>query len=323
MKKTVAAALSAMMLLSAGTAMAASFPNFDFNGDIKAHYRWETKTGNTDTDGGKLWFRLNAKSELSKDVDFYTRLSVQKVGGDYIGADFDQAYYGNTTAASFDRVGFIIKGKDFTYNIGRQATTLGGLGLLYSTEGYMGINRGAIDGLVATGKSGATNLKIVAGQQWAASADKTKIYAVDASYSPAKAWTVGATIGKVDYPNATADTNHWAVNTAYSAGKAVFLGEYGKSSADTLNKAYAIGATYGFDSKNSAYVFYSKVEKNSDMTAGATDFDNDMKGMYYGFDHKISKDYTFSLFYKSMKYMTGTDADKTKTSLRTTVTYKF
>jgi len=316
MKKSVTASLAAMMLLSASTAMAATFPEFDFNGDIKTHYRWETKTGAADTEGGKVWFRLNATSEVAKNVNFYTRLTTQRLTGDNIGADFDDKHYHADHANTLDRIGFVVNGKDFKATIGRQGATLGGLALLYSTDGYLGTNMGAIDGVAIAGKSGATNVKVVVGEQWDDKAADTKLYAVDASYSPAKDLTVGGTLMQIDAAN---DTNFWAVNGAYTTGKATWLGEYGKSDTDANDTAYALGVTYGFDKKNSAYVFYSKVE--SDF--GWTDFDANMKGMYYGFSHKMTKDYTVDFFYKNMEYLTGTDANKEKTSLRTTLTYKF
>ena len=314
MKKSIAAALAAAFVLTtAGSVLAAPV---ELDGDIKLHYRWETKTGAPDTDGSKLWFRLNAKTEIAQNVDMYARFASQHLSGDKIGADIDQSYYNNSNASSIDRFGFVVKGKDFNYTIGRQGVTLGGLALLYSTDGYMGSNMGAIDGVAIAGKSGVTNVKVIAGQQWDDNATDTKLYAVDASYSPAKDFTVGGTFMKSD---GTSDINYWAVNSAYTTGKATWLGEYGKANTNVNDKAYALGVAYGFDSKNSGYVFYSKVDSNF----GWTDFDANMKGMYYGFSHKMSKDYTVDFFYKNMKYLTGVDVNKDKTSLRTTVTYKF
>lgn len=320
MKKSLTAALvAAFVVTTAGTAMASSFPEFKFDGDLRTHYRWETQTGKEDTKGGKVWFRLNAKSEIFDNVELYTRLTTQKLTGDFIGADFDKGYYGNH-ATSIDRFGLNIKGKDMTATVGRQGVTLGGLGLLYSTDTYMGVNMGAINGVSIAGKSGVTNLKVVAGQQWVSdSATDDKLYAIDASYSPAKDWNLGATYMRI---NSTTDTNYWGVNAAYTTGKATWLGEYGKSNSNGNDKAYAFGVAYTFDSKNSAYTFYNRAESSF----GWTDFDANMKGMYYGFDHKFNKDYSIGFFYKSMKFINaGTDnaAGDTKTSLRTTVTLKF
>ncbi len=322
MKKSLTAALvAAFVVTTAGTAMASSFPEFKFDGDLKTHYRWETQTGKGDTEGAKVWFRLNAKSEIFNNVELYTRIATQKLNGDFIGADFDKGYYGNH-ATSIDRLGINIKGKDMTTTVGRQGVTLGGLGLLYSTDTYMGVNMGAVNGVSFKGKSGVTNLKVVAGQQWVSDSNTdNKLYAVDASYSPAKNWNLGATYMRI---NSATDTNYWGINAAYTTGKATWLGEYGKSNSNGDDKAYAFGVTYGFDSKNSAYTFYSRAESSF----GWTDFDANMKGMYYGFKHQFNKQYSVDFFYKSMKFINADAgnsiaAGDTKTSLRSTVTMKF
>lgn len=315
-KKALSAALAAAFVLTtAGSVLAAPV---EFNGDVKLHYRWETQTDRDDTSGGKLWFRLNAKTEVAENVDAFARFASQHLSNDKIGADFDQNRYNKSSATSIDRFGFIVKGKDFNYTIGRQGVTLGGLALLYSTDGYMGENMGAIDGVTVTGKSGVTNIKAVAGEVWQ-EGDNDKLYALDASYSPAKDLTVGATLMRATVGD---DNNYWGVNTAYTTGKATWLAEYSKANSDEGDKAYAYGVSYAFDSKNSAYTFYSYAGSAYPWT----DFDGNMKGMYYGVTHKINKDYTFDLFYKDMKYIDGTadvNAGDNKTSFRTTVTYKF
>lgn len=328
MKKSVSAALAAMMLMTASTAMAASFPEFKFDGDIKAHYRWNTddsKGAAGDTEGGKFWLRLNATSEVAKNVSFYTRLTTQRLGGDNVGADFDNKnHYNDDHATAIDRIGFVVKGKDFNTTIGRQALFLG-QGLLMDSAGYMGTNMGAIDGITASGKMGVTNLTFVAGQAWQDGDQEPKIYAIDASYSPAKDWTLGATVAKVNQ-SVDKDTTHYAVNAAYTAGKATYFGEYGKSNADADDKGYALGISYGLDKKNSLFAIYSNVEGNTDLAPGLTTYDNNGKGMYYGYSHKFNKDYTFDLFYKDMKTIETTvdaPAGNKYSSLRTTVTFKF
>lgn len=314
MKKTVATSLAAVMLLSASSAMAASFPEFQLNGDVKLHYRWN----NNNDDGGKFWFRLNATSEVAKNLTFYTRLTTQHLSGDNTGADFDQDEYHKDHATTIDRFGFILKGKDFDYTLGRQDLFLG-QGLLVDSTGYLGKNKGAIDGLKVAGKSGVTDLTLVAGQVWQNGPDKAKIYAVDAAYSPAKDWKLGATLAEVTDRVAGDDSTHYGINAAYTAGKATYFAEYGKSDAKDNDKGYAFGASYDFDKKNSAFAIYNRVEANADALAGLTTYDNGGKGMYYGFSHKIDADTTLDLFYKDMEEIGGDDYR----SFRTTVTYKF
>lgn len=327
-KRLLAAAVAAMITLSAASVFAA--PAVETSGDFKIHYRWNTEDGAADTEGGKFWLRLNVKAQLDDKTDAYLRFAHQKLTGDNVGADFDPKYsnYDEDSATALDRFGVVYKNNGWTYNVGRQGATIGGLATLFSTEGYMGINRGAVEGLSVTGKAGATDIKFIGGRLWADdnNEQKDKVYAIQASYSPAKDWTVGATLAKYNYADAAKeDTNHWAVNTAYAVGKATYLAEYTKSNADADNTAYAVGATYAFDKKNSAYAFYSKVETNGNMGGqtkfgGWTDFDSNGKGIYLGYDYAIDKDTTFSLFYKDMKTV---DTNKDYTSFRTTVTYKF
>lgn len=322
MKKIAVAALATTILMT-GSAFAAEFPNSDLSGDLKVHYRWNGGTGNS-TEGGKIFFRLNAESEISQNVSVFARLAIQQLGGpDNTGNDFDSAYYGDR-ASSIDRWGLNIKSGNFKYTLGRQGVTLAN-GLLFDSTGYMGKTTGsgdftasAIDGLVVSGKSGVTSLQMVAGEAWTDLEKSPKLYAVSASYSPAKDWTLGGTFAKSKLESL--NTNYWAASIGYTAGKASFSGDYGKSNADADNTAYALGAFYNIDSKNSVYAIYSKVEQAADIGDWMTAYDDGYKGMYYGFDRKLRKDTTLSFFYKDMDLIGGTSNN---TSLRTTVTYKF
>lgn len=319
MKKMLTVVLAAIMLLTVNPVMASSFPNFDFNGSILTQYRWDTDDSSTDKNGGRIFFRLNATSDLSKDVSVFARFAAEGLNGDKFSQDFDPGHYSQGGAASIDRFGIIVKGKDFTYKFGRQDGMLG-QGLLYDSTTYMGTQKAALDGLIAWGKTGATNLTFVLTRVWGDYANDINAYAIDASYNPTKQWKIGGTLSKLDNVGVPArDTNFWAVNTSYTAGKAVFGAEYGQSSADSANKGYAISANYNIDEKNTAYIIYSKVEDNMSM-ADFTAYDDNGKGMYYGLNHKISKDCDASLFYKDMKNITS---NQKYTSLRATVTYKF
>lgn len=316
MKKKV---LAAVLAATALTTSAAFAQPVELSGSVNVHYRWNDDPDGVERDGGKLYFYLNARGELVEDVDFFARLAAQKLTGDRIGADFETGKYGNEVI-TLDRFGLEFQGKGFTYAVGRQGATIGATGLLYSTESYMGSDMGALDGIKITGKSGVTDLKFIAGRQWNTEKEDDKVYALQASYSPAENWTLGATIAKYeDENNKNKDTNNWAVNVGYTVGKAGLFAEYGKSDADAEDTAYVFGVDYTFDAKNSAYVLYSKVEKNADM-GGMTDFDNNGKGIYIGYAYQIDKDTTLSLFYKDMEEV---DGGNDYNSFRTTVTYKF
>lgn len=319
MKKLIASAIAMNIILGVGVAMAS--PEIKVDGDIKAHYRWDTNQDGVNQDGGKFYLRLNVEANIAENTDAYARFASQHLTGDQIGADFSQDHYGKSGATALDRFGVKYKNAGWNYQLGRQGASIGGLATLYSTDPYyMGIDAGSIDGISVTGKTGVTDIQAIAGTEWNTGDGDNKIYGLHAAYSPAKDLKLGATLAKYDYADTSKDdTNHWAVDASYNHSKATYMGEYTKSNVDNDNTAYALGVSYAFDKKNSAYAFYSKVEAYGDM-GGWTDFDPNGKGMYYGYDRQVSKDTTVSLFYKDMKDATNA---KNYDSFRTTVTYKF
>lgn len=312
MKKALLLTLAATML-SSGVALA---DPVELTGNVALQYRSNTNEVSGDKEGYKFTFTLNALTKLDAHFDLYARLGAQHVTEKSF-ADFADS--SKHTDGAIDQYGFLYKNAGVDYKIGRQALTLGETALLYNTAPYIGQNMFA-DGVTATTKTGVTDVKVVVAQEDRSGDQDNKIYAVQASYSPAKDWKVGAVVARYDYEDGTkSDTNHWAVNAGYTFGKAGAVAEYTESSANADNKAHAIGMTYAFDSKNSAYVFAHRTEANGDMGAW-TDFDNNQKGFYYGFDHKINKDTTFSLFFKDNEYL---DSGKDNTSFRATVSYSF
>lgn len=315
MKKAMLLAVAAATVMSSSVALAADPVELD--GKIAVQFRSNTNDETGNHDGSKYTFTLNALSKLNEHFDLYARLGAQYVTTKGFGNDF--AAGDKNGYASIDQWGFIYKNAGVNYKVGRQAITLGETAVLYNDAAYIG-NDMMTDGVTATLKSGVTDLKVVAVREARDYNNSNKLYAVQASYKPAKDWKVGGVLAQYDYEDTTkSDTTHWAVNAGYTMGKAGLVGEYTKSSADTQNVAHAYGVTYDFDAKNSAYAFAHYTAANGDI-GGWTDFDNNQKGMYYGVDHKINKDATFSLFYKDNKNIT---TDKANTSFRATLTYKF
>lgn len=310
-KRLLAAAVAAALTLSMGAAMAAPV---EFDGSAVLHYRWDDSDTNGASESAKGTFLLNAKTALSENADLYARFATQRLHAGDSSADFKTDHYGDSVT-TIDRYGVVLKGDNVTFNIGRQGASIGATALLYSTEGYLGSYMGSIDGLSATAKVGATDLGLVAGKQ---NGTDNKVYGLHGSYNPSAAWTIGGTVAKYDADGANAN-KYWALNTAYSQGKANYFAEYAKSDADNANKAFVLGTSYDFDNKNSLSAIYSKVEANGDM-GGWTDFDPNGKGMYYSYNHKINNDTTFNVFYKDMK---KADTNAAYNSFRTTVSYKF
>lgn len=314
MKKAMLLAAAAATVLSSNVALANPV---QLDGQVAVQYRTNTNEESGNHDGAKYTFTLNALTQLDKHFDAYARLAAQYVTTEGFGNDFAAA--DKNGYASVDQMGFIYKNAGVDYKIGRQSVTLGETALLYNDAAYLGNDMFA-DGVTATLKSGVTDLKIVAVQEARDYNNSNKLYAVQASYKPAKDWKVGGVLAKYDREDATKkDTTHWALNAGYTMGKANFVGEYTQSNEDTKNTAHAYGVAYGFDEKNSAYAYHFSVADNGDIGAW-TDFDNGQKGMYYGFDHKINQDTTLSLFYKDNEKI---DTGKDNTSFRVTVAYKF
>lgn len=316
-KKLLAAAVAAMITLSTGVVFASPV---ELNGSGSYQFRQDDKN-NGKSNGSKYTFVLNAKSNIDQNLDVYARLGAQ---GSTVAA-FGDYKTGGQFAANVDQYGLVYNNAGFEYKLGRQDVTIGDTALLYNNNFFVGKNAFA-DGLTVKGQSGVTSLKAVAVQEDSASADDNKLYALSASYSPAKNWVVGATLAKYDN-KATAETsNHYGISAAYTTGKATIFGEFAKSNADSQNKAFDLGVKYGLDSKNSVGVTYQRVEMNGDI-GGMTDFDNNQKAMYYNFSHKINDNSNFDLFYKADTAIankgTTTFAGDKASSLRATVSYKF
>ncbi len=313
MKKIITAALAAAMVLTTGVAFA---DPVEFDGQVKVQYRAQTKDANPDTTGGIFSFRLNAKTALSNNVDLFARFAAQSLSGDHIGPDFNTGKYG-TNVVVIDQYGFILKDSGFQYKIGRQGLSISPTALLYSSEGYIGDRHGLFDGIVATGKSGVTSLQVVAGKS-DIDTTKDKVYSVHASYSPAKAWTVGGTVAKSN-SDARNDRNYWGTDVQYATGKANFVADYLKSDENTNNDAFVLGVSYAFDNKNTLSAYSHRTGSNSDIY---TDWDEGEKGAYYIYNHSFDKTTALNLLYKD-NTKNEAAAGATNTSFRATVSYKF
>lgn len=307
-KKLIAAAVTACMGLSVGAAFAAPV---ELDGDVKVHFRRHTYNYKDDEDGGKFTLRLNAKTALSEDLDLYARFAAQKLTGDKIGPDFDTDKYGDDVA-SLDQFGVVFKNGNFSYKLGRQGVSITPTALLYSSEGYLAENMAFLDGLVATGKSGVTDLQLVVGKGdvWG---DSTDVLSLHGSV-PVEKWTLGATVATAD--GDVADNTYYGADASYALGKANFTLDYLKSDAHDDNQAMVFCVSYAFNDKHSLSVYSHKTEANSQI---ATDWDPGEKGMYYMYDYKFDDEMTLSLLFKDNEEI---DGDNTNTSLRATVTYK-
>lgn len=312
-KKFLMAAIAAMIAMPATAALAAPV---QMDGEIEMQYSQDNATKK---DGGRFTLKLNAKTNVAKNLDFYGRFAAQGITEQEFRNDFriaPGAYSKDTKSmAEVDQFGFLYNNAGVNYKLGRQGGTIGGTALLYSTEGYVGRDMMA-DGITVKAKSGVTDLSVTALKE--VYGDSNKAYAVSGSYKPAKDWTLGATLAR--YDAAATDRNYWAVNTAYEMGKATFAAEYAKSNAGDANKAYDLGVSYAFDKKLSASATYYRVENNGDM-GGWTDFDPNMKGFYYGLNYKPDSKTAFKFLFKDIEQIDNS-AVKSK-QFRATISYLF
>lgn len=326
MKKALAAALAASFVLAAaGSVFAAPL---DINGKIQYQHRFVTREGLPDTDENRWKFVLNGKTETFADnMKLYFRISAEKInGGTQTARDFN-SYPGQdgndlNAVGFFDQFGVEIQNAGWNYKIGRQDAFIGANGLIYDSTYAVG-RRVFADGVTVTGKSGVTSISATALQVDQYGDVNPRLYALAASYNPTKDLTVGTTLAKWDGDSASVDKKFWDVNASYNFNsKLNGYGEYAKSDANADNKSYVYGLNYSIDKKNSLWSCYTHVEKEGNIVDqwSTTTYDNNAKGMYYGFGHSFDKTTSFALFYSDMKRIS---TDKKFTSLRTTVNYKF
>lgn len=328
MKKQLIAALASLFVMSVG-ATAFADP-IDIDGSVSYQFR-QNQTGDANKiDNNIFKFVMNGTvPNFAPNTSVYFRVGGESFNNPLASTGDFAPYQGSNPSDAFalDQFGFNYANGGFNYKLGRQAIGIGATSLIYDATGWVGRHEFS-DGLVVTGKSGATALTFGAVQQSGYIATDfdnnftnvaaNKMYWASANENFTSNWALGATLARLKQDGSDAQRN-WAVNTSYTLGKTVLAGEYSKSNISDLNKAYDYGITYNVDGKNTVSATYFKVEADADFLADTT-FDNNQKGMYYDYNHQFSKSTAFNLFYKSNKTL---DTDTKKTSLRGTVSYSF
>ncbi|HAK73365.1 MAG TPA: hypothetical protein DCP36_06790 [Sporomusaceae bacterium] len=332
MKRTLIAALAATFVLTAACTTFARPLQFD--GKVQYQHRINTKEGTADAIENRWKFVLNGKAEnFAKNMKLYFRMSAETLNGDTQSSRDFNSFPGqddnDRSVISFlDQFGIEIQNAGWNYKIGRQDAFIGANGLIYDSAYGIGKHIFA-DGITITGKSGVTNISATALQLDQYGHNDPKIYAFAASYNPSKDLAVGTTLVKLNGDKLTTDKKFWDVNSSYNiTNKLNVYGEYAKSDAATYNKSYVYGINYDVDKKNSLWTCYTNVERSGNIVDNwsTTTYDNNAKGMYYGFGHKFDKTTTLNLFYSRMEKIetVGSVPAGTKfTSFRSTLTYKF
>lgn len=324
MKKVIAALTATCILTTVGTVMASPM---QYDGKLQFQNRMNNNDG-ADSVENRWKFVLNGKTDAFTDnMKLYFRLSAESIhGSTQTARDFNsfpgQDGTDHNAVGFLDQFGVEIQNAGWNYKIGRQDAFIGANGLIYDST--YGIGRHIFaDGITVTGKSGVTNISAVALQVDQYGQNDPKLYAFAAAYNPSKDLTVGTTLAKWNGESISSDKKFWDVNAGYNFNnKLSTYGEYAKSDASADNKAYVYGVNYGIDNRNSLWTCYSHVEKEGNIVDqfSTTTYDNNRKGMWYGFGHKFDKSTSLNLFYSDMKYI---DTSKKITSFRTTVNYKF
>lgn len=320
-KKHIVLVLLASTILSSHSAQATPVGKVELNGTLQYMYRWEHNDnapfGWVDGGNNITKFVLNAKTGVSKNLDFYARLGAENVTRPWLGIDFyDDSANGTKGAVAIDQMGFIYQNAGWTYKIGRQDAYIGGpLAGLYSSIYFVG-PKSSVDGIHITGKSGITDIEFHAFQEnYGTLDDGNRVFALRGSFSPSKDLTLGATIAKYDDRNnlhvgGSTSTKNWGIDANYTFGKASVYGEYSKSDASTDNKSWGIGVSYAPDNKNTFNIIHYDGGINGDLGGwdvpnapyqpGGGGFEPDFRGMYYIFDHKIDKNTTATVFWRDM-----------------------
>lgn len=270
MKKILISTLAACCMISlAGAAAAANVADIPLTvtGDFRLRdVFYNDRIGGTKVDDSYFQFRarINLEAQINEDTTLFTRLGLRNSFGQSDSSD-DSSYQ------QIDQYGIRTTLGDWKMSLGRQGVNLG-QGLVISTGNDVEYDN-KFDGLIATTKAGAADVKVIAG--------KTNITKIMKTYWPADDDTRSATwfgaeiSGKISEnvtaglaaanwkPESDSSKNTWALNTVAKIAPNLSLNaEYARSNADDDNAAYLVGATYA-KKKDSYTVQYQKVENNA------------------------------------------------------------
>lgn len=272
-------------------------------GEATVKYERDRADGEPAVSGTMTTVKLTAEGEMSSGWSWYARLAAQQATQPAL-ADFNTGAYasGTKSVAALDQFGFVHKAGPFTYKLGRQDVTIGTEALLYKRN-HENVGRHAfVDGLTVGGKSGATDLSLVAAREDnEAGRENGTLYALRAGWQTADKTSWGLTWGR--YQNSTAgSTTHWAVDGKYEFGKHSLSAQYTQSDAASDNKGYVMNWTYDFDGKTALYLMGFRRESAAAM-GDQSEFDGGHKGFYYGLTHSLGKNTGLEILYKDQRQL--------------------
>lgn len=271
-----------------------------------ATVKYQSVTADDVTESGTMTtVTIRGEQPLGKQWSVYARLAAQYATNPLL-SDYNLDVHGADTkfVAQIDQFGILFKPGDFSFNLGRQEAIVGKTELLYKrSSDNVGYGK-FVDGLSFEGKSGKLEMSGIAARENNIGMSNNDLFALRAGYNFTDNLNAGVTWGKYQvYEGDT--TNHWAVDASRKWGKLDFTGEYGQSSVDVDNKAYALSLTYSFDEKTALNITNFRMEQNAAM-GGQSEFDADNRGFYYGVTHALNDKWSLEATFKDqMTLSTG------------------
>jgi len=287
--------LMAIQCFSSTAAIAASLT---VSGVETLQYRWDDNHINP-ADSGAGFINtmvVNFKVYANKHVAFYSRLGTQVLSHAGFGGDFIDYRTGRRGIGQMDQFGIIYSDGRAVYTFGRQSIAVGFSGLLYDNTDAIG-RHSFVDGVSMQTTKGKYKIKAIIAREDNASSLDNRIYAVSCLQQRTPRLTLGFTLAKYDFADATPDTAHYALFIAYRMNKLLLYAEHAQTPSLISMTAHNLGAAYQLDAKNYIYIITHKTEPNADINH-KTAFEHDQKGYHYGMEHKFTNNTQISVLYK-------------------------
>ncbi|WP_094603110.1 hypothetical protein SPSIL_051940 [Sporomusa silvacetica DSM 10669] len=335
MKKLIIPILIAGCMFSTSiTAMGASIQDVNVTGDFRLRgYSIEDNIAGADkipgvkTDDSYLQFigRINLNAKIADNTTFFSRFGMRnRLGQSMSDGNFNNSYQ------QIDQYGIRTTQGDWNLSIGRQAVKLG-QGMLISTGDEVEYDN-KFDGLVATTKMGAANLKLIAGKTSTSEIAErlggvsSTWYGAEVSGMISPKTSMGFSFANDKPKDSNTSVSSWAVNTSVNVAPNLWLNaEYAKSNANSNNAAYLIGGAY-VTAKDVFVAQYQNVEKNAVNQSNSLysyvnfpfqgvgmSFTNSWDGWFYKYNHIMDKNTSLHVIYMDTKAegLSGRDKEVT------------
>lgn len=338
MRKGLALALAAGVIMSTGTAFAAE-NGLKVDGSVQIQYRDDEKTfndGSKQTSNGfRETFVLNANQKITDNLDLFARFTYQNLAagvngtGDYIKDDYN---------GGIDSFGLKLKQGSWNWTAGEQGFTIGGQGLIYD-NGFIGKYSNPY-AIIGNGKLGLVDTTVFyARTHYQKGYDQDNFAGAQFSYGISDAAKVGVFYTKWNAGTSSEvkfgynNLNFYGIDYNYQIDKKLgFAAEYAKSSASNNNKAYIAGFDYDATGNDNLAAKYYRSEDLSnipdmnwsDMTTAPN---SNAKGVILSWRHTLSKNTNVKLAYdtqnpiKKSGAVSGTSTDRDRTRLSYNITF--